>query len=92
MLVDSRAERYSISQTTDLLTSLRCVEVLWPYWSSKHDIIIEVDEPAECRLTHSSRREGKKERGREGERGESPLAEAWDAVNVSLYCWRTDGR
>jgi hypothetical protein len=48
-----------------LLTSLWCVEVLWPYWGSKHDIIIEIDEP---------------------------LAEAWDAVEMSFYRRRTEGR
>ena len=43
----------SRKQMTDLLTSLWCVEVLWPYWGSKHDIIIEIDEPAGDKLTHS---------------------------------------
>ena len=29
----------------DLLASLRSEEILWPKWSSKHYIIVEINEP-----------------------------------------------
>ena len=57
------------------MTSLRSVEVLGPYWSSKHDIIIEIDEPTSEEGGGGGGGEGERaverEKEREGGRRES---------------------